>query len=356
MHERIYHPGADDVAVLKLREKVWGAHHPHTDASFFKWLFQDNPDGCGSGVVSLQDDAIIGFAGIIQRQACLGDQSLSICHGLEFMVDPDTMRKLTNTPLRVLKAHLQRMKDLRADIAINYPNDNSVRLLTSKYVGYKKVFEPQLFARTLPNFRFSDKASLKQTAQVSVARVASVYSNFVSWHRKGDVFIEKIDKFDDRFDDLNVRINSDNKLRFNRSSRFLNWRYKQHPLYRYNTFAATRAGELAGYIVVSSRQLFNTNVGLICDLNVAGNDSKSTEYLIDAAYDHARRNNLSVLVDQQLSDNNRSHALQRCGFLKIPPRFNPKQFRMVARHFNERGSVSLDPSMWAFSWGDMDVV
>ncbi|MZR32398.1 hypothetical protein [Sneathiella litorea] len=359
MSERPYRPGEDDKAVLKLRAKVWGADHSHTDESFFKWLFQDCPFGMGSGVVSIHDDVVVGFAGLILRPAQIGTQTLLGCQGVDFMVDPDTTSNLSRVPFRIIKAHSQRTKDLGADFAVSFPNDSSVRLQTSKHFGYQILFKPQMFVRPLPCFRFSsenDDSLPTQLLKTSAARLTSVYSSVRSWRRSKDITLEDLDHFDDRFDELNTTIMSDGKLHLDRGSRYLNWRYTQHPIYQYKILAASSANQLLGYIVVSPRQVFGTLAGLICELSVAGNEIAISEQLINAAAKVAQESKISILVDQQHPNSPYSDALVRCGFIKVPQRFNPKQFRMVAREITSAGHTAMEPHVWSFSWGDMDVV
>ncbi|WP_169544004.1 hypothetical protein [Sneathiella aquimaris] len=358
MHERLYCPGKDDAALLSLRAKVWGADHPHTNPAFFKWLFQDNPNGEGSGIVKIRDDTIIGFAGFIPRPCQAGEQTLKMAHGLEFMVDPETMRHLNRVPFQLMAAHNQRIEEAGNDFAINFPNDSSVRMLTSKHVGYQQIFEPQLMVRPLPGFSFltfEKGAIFSQIFKICAANLASVYSTLVSLRFRKDIQIEELQRFDDRFDDLNKRLARDGKIRLNRDSKTLNWRFCQHPIYQYQKYAAIRQGQLVGYIVMSPRQLFNTKAGLICDLSVEGNDPLVIALLVNALY-KKKEDKISILVDQQIPGSAQMRALTRCGFFKIPPAHNPKQFRMVARVSTDRGEIAFHPDKWAFSWGDMDVV
>jgi len=358
MHERIYRPGEDDTALLNLRAKVWGADHPHTNPAFFKWLFQDNPNGQGSGIVSIRDETIIGFAGFIPRLCHLEDRTLKMAHGLEYMVDPETMSRPNRVPFRLMIAHGERIDELRNDFAINFPNDSSVRILTSRHFGYKKVFEPQLLVRPIPGFRFlkiEKEALLSQVFKTCAANLASGYSSIISQRLTNGIQIEELEMFDERFDDLSKRRSKDGKIRLNRDSKTLNWRYIQHPIYQYRKFAATRNGQLVGFIVMSPRQVFNTNAGIICDLSVEDDDPSVIAQLVNTVCKN-NTDKISLLVDQQIPGSSRMQALLKCGFFKIPPSQNPKQFRMIARMSTNCSDVVTDPNKWEFSWGDMDVV
>ena len=351
MSERVYVPGQDDELLLALRADVWGADHPHTCAAFYKWLFQDTPGRAGSGFVYLREGEAIGFAGIAARQARMGDARLSIAHGLDFMVSPNLTGVLSGrVGVKVLNRHARLGGELGNDLTLNYPNDNSHRMLISKQVRYAPVFSPTLFVRTLGPVSFPDAGLAKALGGSAAGIAAALYGTVRSAGAARGIDVAEIEEFDARFDAHWERLCQDGMLRFQRDAETLNWRYD------YTIFAAQAADGILGYVVVSEREVSGTQALLICDLAVAGDDGAVGAALLAKVAAHARAQGLALIATQALPGTSLQTMLAKAGYLAVPDRLNPKPFRMIAMAYTEAGKPALDPANWAFTWGDMDVV
>ena len=357
MTMRIYTPGRDDSVILDLRARVWGADHPHTSPAFYKWLFQDTPSGPGTGVLDEKDGAALGFAGMTNRLARMGDQDVKIAHGLDFMVDPGLGGMLSGrVGVRVLNRHAKLADEISADVNLNYPNDNSLRMLTSSRVSYDHIFSPDLFVCPLGAPRVRDRGALAAPG-IKLAGVAGgSYAALRGLGAGRGISVSRIETFDDRFDDHWERLCADGKLRFNRDRATLDWRYSAHPIYSYTKLIATRGEELLGYVILSKRDFAGLDALLVCDLGVAGNDARVAAALLAEAKQEAKAQKTRLLVSQAIDPSALSPLLRSAGFLKVPPRFNPKCFRMIAMAHTTPGQSAMTASHWAFGWGDMDVV
>jgi hypothetical protein len=187
-------------------------------------------------------------------------------------------------------------------------------------------------------------------------KATSLYSSLRALGAGKGIEIEEINSFDNCFDEFWKHLQTDGHLRFVRDAKTLNWRYVNHPLYSYRMFVALKDEKVIGYIVISPRDVMGTEAYLICDLCVVDGQKKVYEGLLCKAISEARKNKKSALVGQYLPDDQRRKSLSRCGFIGLPSKFNPKQFRMVAMSFNDQGSAVLAADNWSFNWGDMDVV
>lgn len=356
MADRVFVPGEDDAAVLALRARVWGADHPHTDPAYFKWLFRDSPAGIGTGIVFEKDGAAIGFAGICARNAVMGERTIRISHGLDFMVDPGVSGVLSGrVGVKVLVRHVEEAEAKGFDVNLNYPNDNSHRMLVSKRVRYEPVLEPALYLRPISPWRGAAGVTQSLPRRAALAG-AAIYSRLRSVGLSPPARILEIDNFDTRFDALWPRICADGRLRFCRDSRTLTWRYRQNPVYRYRILAAERDGRLDGYIVTSQREIMDTAAELVCDLGVAHDAPSTAAQLLHEAASRARRDRIALLATQAVPTDPVCAALRRAGFLRVPNALNPKPFRMIATAHTEAGKWAMQGKNWAFAWGDMDVV
>ncbi|MGB7240814.1 MAG: hypothetical protein WBC93_01850 [Sulfitobacter sp.] len=357
MVERIFIPGQDDEDVLDLRARVWGADHPHTSRAFYKWLFQDTPAGVGSGNIFERNGKVVGFAGIANRRAQLGQTQLKIAHGLDYMADPGLGGMLSGRIAhKVLITHAKHVKNLNYDCGLNYPNDNSYKMLITKRMTYSTVLEPSLFFRTVGAVAVKNKGLSRQIAPRLAGSLGGLYATARSIGRRRSAEILPAAEFDARFDDHWDRLTKDGKLRFYRDATTLNWRYAQNPLYEYQTLVALDAGAVAGFVVVSKRHLFGIDAMLICDLSVADGTRDTEHGLLDAVRSLAKRQGVRLIISQALRSSRTAQSLGRMGFLRVPQKINPKQFRMVAKSYTDVGVNGLKSDAWAFSWGDMDVI
>lgn len=355
MECRLYIPGTDDLAVLRLRAKVWGADHPHTSAAFYEWLFRQTPDGPGTGIVSERDGAVVGFAGITRRSGRLGDAHLGFSHGLEFMVDPDLGGMLSGrVGAQVLKAHAILAKDEGLDFNLNYPNDSSNRMLVSNRIGYTPVLRPDLHVCATGPLHAQGGVARK-LAYGMAGGMAAIYARLRGLG-KGSTGVEVVSAFDARFDDHWDRLCRDGRLRFTRDAQTLTWRYRQNPLHDYTVLAVPSSDGIAGYAVVAARTILGTEAMVICDLQAADSTAKTLGTLLQAIRSTAKTAKTPLIVSQAISQGAEAQALRSAGFVRIPQRFNPKPFRMVLTSYTDLGHKALLPDNWAFAWGDMDVV
>jgi hypothetical protein len=362
MSERQFYLGQDEEAILALRSKVWGIDHLHTNMEFFRWLFHKTPYGRGSGILSLNKFGVpVSFAGISHRKAQIGHTELSIAHGLEFMVDPDVPKMASGRiGMRTLSAHRKLAKELGYDCSINFPNGNSYRMLESRQGKYSHILNTELFVYPFYGYTISARKHsnfFKRFFMSAGARSAALYSASRIHGAARDHTIRKIDEFDSSFDVFWERLQADGKLRLVRDARTLNWRYVKHPIYKYDIFLATDSQQdVIGYAVASPRNVMGTNAYLVCDVSALGNNKNVRETLIRAVIDHAKDSAVSAVVAVPSTNDTIQKELFRCGFLRIPDRVSPKQFRLLGIAFNANGNAALDKDNWLFGWGDTDVV
>ena len=357
MKVRSYIPGENVDQVLDLRAEVWGADHPHTDPAFYKWLFQDTPIGPGSGIIVERNDRVVGFAGMHIRLARHGDTTIRVSHGLDFMVSPSLGGVLSGRVMvKIVHSHRDLAIEKGFDCNLNYPNDNSHKILVSKRFEYEPVFETDLYLRTVGPVTFKDSGMAKRIGSSVIGRAGALYAKARSATLRKSATIEQVTQFDARFDDHWERLWPDGRLRFMRDAQTLQWRYGAHPLHDYTILAALKDGEVAGYAVVTTREIMSTDALLICDLAVAGDDKGVNDVLLEGVAETAKRLGTPLIVAQAVRTHPSTRNLTRAGFLRVPHKANPKPFRLIAGQYSDRGAPVLDANAWSFSWGDMDVV
>lgn len=348
-----YRPGPDDAEVLDLRTRVWGADHPHTSAAFLTWLFRDNPVGEGGGVLLRRGGTLIGFAGLCPRLALRNGETVRVAHGLDFMVDPAATRGLSGT-------HAVRVAAGWADLAaaqgyafgINFPNANSIRLLTSDRLGWRPVLSPRLLVRPLPGLRLREglPAGIPHAlADLGSSVLARGLDLAVRLRVRGWPTVSA--RHD--FAWLAPVPSPGEGIGLARDPAVLAWRYLHHPLHRYRLFTCGDGAGASG-LVAAPRTLFGVPSSLVVDLLGAEHPTAAAA-LVAAAVADAAGQGARIVGGLALAGSPLDRALRRAGFLPVPARLDPKPFHLVARPLAEPGQDGFS-GRWRFAWGDMDVV
>ncbi len=355
---RDFIPGKDEGLLLSLRAAVWGEDHSHNNSDFFSWLFETNPDGHGGGVLSEECGEAFGFAGLATRSLmCQGNQ-VTIAMGMDYMIHPEHRNGFAATRLvnSWIKSVSDNVRDY--DFALCFPNDNSYKILTGKKLGWQPIFQLTMLTRPigsvseLPGKLACVPSWILAPGFRTLSLLCTLRTVILNRHRLGGKAVE-ITHFDARFDRLwdlaGVTMGSV------RNADHLNWRYKEHPLYQYKTFAWIDDEQVLGYIIVTQREAFNIPSLLIVDVLSDSGSSGVVEALTITVADYARSIGASMLCTQVIKGSTLNAAFSRSGMIAVPKQLAPKSFALTA-HGLGRPLPALDVDSWHFTWGDMDVV
>lgn len=359
-----FRPGADDAAVLALRAAVWGADHPHTDPAFHRWLFgADNPAGPGGGVMIRREGRVIGFAGLRPRLARLDGRDVRIAHGLEYMVDPAVGGGLAGRlALRVAAGWAEMAMEQGFAFGINYPNENSRRILTSERLGWRPVLSPRLMVRALSGSGALERPTgllARPVARLGLRCAALAQRGFAALGRgSGPGAALTLDPSAPRdaimIDALWRQIADLRRVGLRRDAAALGWRYAAHPLRRYALLGWALDGDLKALIVTTERTLHGMRCLMIVDAMIDPATPEAFRALIARAAADAARAGCALAVAEAAPGCALSRALSESGFVSTPRRLDPKPFMLVALPLVE--AAITEAAGWRFSWGDMDVV
>ncbi len=353
-------PGVHDEEVLKLRAVVWGSDHLHTDPLFFEWLFQKNPASDGKGIVVIKDGRVVGFAGMVIKDALYLGEEVSIAYGLDFMVHPDVRASMT--AFRITKKWIKMAKELGCRIAVVFPNEVSHNFLTDTKVGFIPVVSPLLKVRPLRGITIGKElfpavpSSLLTLSARVLDKCTAVWAHF-----KQGTFPQGspslITEFDERFDKLWSLAYSPDMISIRRDAQYLNWRYnKDFPTYSYIRIAWTYKNEVLGYVILSPREINGIKTMLLVDVLV----NPEIPFVLDALIHEAMRqttiNGRGLFVAQAMPSSELQKSLSRLGCLSVPDKVNPKAFTLTALNLGVDSAQLLSPSRWYLTWGDMEVV
>jgi hypothetical protein len=353
-------PARDMDAMLALRAAVWGKDHPHNDARFFEWLFADD-DAPAKGIVTRDKDGkVVGFGCLCLKRLLLDGRTVKVAHGLDYMAHPGLPPlSRSREAVRVATHWLELARRVGSAVAVSYPNENSNRLLISKRVQLQPLFSPALLVRPLLRAKPAAPLHPRVPRWLSTAalRAAALASEVVrGGQRSSDAAVEEIGRFGFDADDLWNRASRGLKVALVRDARYLNWRYRDHPLYRYDAYAARRDATLDGILVATTREVGGLHCYLIVDALVDRWSNDTVTALCDAVVARARARGADVVGALAASGSDFYRVLRKQGFFPLPERLSPKEFNASGTVFLDSAASALNPAAWHFAWGDTDVV
>jgi GNAT superfamily N-acetyltransferase len=121
--------------------------------------------------------------------------------------------------------------------------------------------------------------------------------------------IQEVVQFRDDFD----RIDEENQPRLGlvKNSRYLNWRYMQHPHHKYRCFAIFDRDAMSGYCVLR----FDEDTAKICELECTPREPSSLLALLAEIKTLAKESGCSTLTIWQNSSSTKQAALRKMGFI-----------------------------------------
>ncbi len=160
--------------------------------------------------------------------------------------------------------------------------------------------------------------------------------------------IEEVNHFSSEIDELWNTAKRAHPPIFNRSTRFLNWRFVDVPALSYRRFVLRRDGIITGYVVTRSSQTEELPHGVIVDLLAHPDDPETIDTLIS----HAIRvlSPSSEYIEAAASIGQYLSAYKRMGF------WATKTMRptVVSRDTKVSESLNVSAPQWHFSKADHD--
>ncbi len=336
--------------ILSLRRIVFGEmEKDKLDERFWRWEFEEGPDGGAFIYIVEEGDKIIGhFADIPRRFSVQGEVVLGTL-SLDLMVHPDYWRKGIFGAMGRYGA--QRVKQENGIFLTAFPI-RSETIHGLKKIGWKEVVKlpvlvyPIKFSGIINRYlRFPHLSLLLG----GVTRF--FYLLFFGWKKKKgmeEVAIEKVSSLDDSFDAFWQKAYPLHPIVGVRNRNYLTWRYLRHPTRHYDIYRAKKCGEMKGYIVLRKVELLNFNSAVIVDLLAL--DEMSLAALVEKGIEHSRQEGADLLGFMVPSGHLYYKILREMGFLP-----SLKTFLFMVYPHSDR-EIFLSPGKWYVNWGDSDVI
>jgi hypothetical protein len=178
---------------------------------------------------------------------------------------------------------------------------------------------------------------------------ASAVHRAIDWSASApDAKVERIDSFDDRFDQLWLRANGKHSVIAVRDRRYLNWRFSSGPDSHYTILAASRDSSALGYLVVRISDHLGVRCGFMMDH--LAEDRETFSLLLRHAEELLRGEQAKAIVCSVMSAPYR-RRLFRHGFFPIPFR-NHSSAAVWLHPKDSRLQAFIDLPRWFLTMGD----
>ncbi len=232
--------------------RLWERNLPHAALARYKWLYEDGA-AIGRVAQSPAGDAV-GAAGLLPRRMKVFDETVVAGQAIDLNVD-QTHRAL-GPALRLQRAVAAAADERQFGLIYALPNQQSEAVF--RRMGYQVVGELQRWAKPLRWESVAARHSGLRASRRLVSRCADFLlhlgSREIRIGQPANLRLEVRENFDPRFDELWDSVAGNLSVAGERTSDYLDWRFRQCPVASHRILCLTSLnGELLAYLVFSQR-------------------------------------------------------------------------------------------------------
>ncbi|MFC2002762.1 GNAT family N-acetyltransferase [Chloroflexota bacterium] len=313
------HREGDEEGILELWKAVYPEkeYDPEKWLRWWRWLYKDNPAGGGRIWLAEHDGKIVGQYTIVPVKMKNGNKAVLGSQGLNLMTHPDYRRqKMFETLAR--KVYDEAEED-GLHIGYAFLNKFSCPGFVKK-LNWFDIGIMQPMAKPL-NWRNAVKLKIKSRfLQRVLAMGASLLVNKVFFRTSKPpdmegLTINQITSFDDRINALWAKVSTQHQIMVVRSKDYLNWRYGT-PEVNYSIFAAEKAGEISGYLILEHKILGEIKVSIIFD--TVAQSEEVMHCLVSKAVEDCQQKKAALILYSLIANKSYRRVLRKNGFISLP--------------------------------------
>jgi hypothetical protein len=319
------------------------------DGARFDWLYRKNPDGEAVlwGIRKLDSGELAGFTAALPRRMMVEGQLRMAWNGADFSILPKF--RALGPAIKLRRAAKEGIDAGRADFLYAHPNER-MAVIHAK-VGHSPVGTMLRFARPLKTGQYLEGKLRSRLAARALGRVADPLFHLAArpWkHRRTcEVRLASPASFGDAYDRLFEGAAPALRVVGVRDARYLNWRYRENPLYQPHALEAWDNGQLRGYLLL----IVEDETVSIKDV-FPPSEPAVVRDLIAALIRQGRRLGLKSLSVTALETNPLLPVFAEFAFRQRPE--TSQMFGYVPADRPWHGAV-MDKNAWFLTVGDRDV-
>jgi len=161
------------------------------------------------------------------------------------------------------------------------------------------------------------------------------------------------------FDHLTNNLPKRIKVSQNRNHKYLQWRYKDHPTRKYNTYIIKKESEIIGYIITRETKFKGKAIGVILDFVTNGEINNEEEFvnLVKFSLLELQNRGVALTIATFQPTILEYKILCKAGFFKVPEFMKPEPLPFIVKIFDENNEElkSIENyANWFFTFGDYD--
>ena len=254
----------DKEIILSLLQRIGYTGFPR-DSKRYDWSFKQCPYGKGLFWLAKFEptDSFVGITSLSPRKLLVNGKPIYAGIMGDFVVDKN--HRGYGPALKLQREVLSKLNDF--GYIFNYAAPNKFGAPIVSRVGYKEICRYKLYIKPLKTVIIPKKYLPRYLQSNVLLNIIDFFNSIILKDKRvKDTFgysIEMPDLFDERFDVLWEKASKQFNIMGERSSKFLDWRYKHSCLHNYKIFCILNdEKELAGYIVYS----VENNICLVSDM------------------------------------------------------------------------------------------
>ncbi|MFB0561240.1 MAG: GNAT family N-acetyltransferase [Candidatus Lokiarchaeia archaeon] len=323
---------------------------------YWTWENKQNPDG-HMIVVAEHAERLVGYFGTIFRRLKLGDKIVKAALSIDHMVHPQYRRQGMYSSADKLRH--DSVEENGATIFMGFPNAQSRRAHPKE--GHQEIFTIPTMAKII-NFTPVFQAFLRNNSLSWI--IGPFMTKFVSIFFRGqrtripkNLSINRVSRFDSRFDKLWASASKNLRIAGVRDSRRLNWRFIGVPHREYVTLAASVNGELQAYVVLRIVERRGMPFGLLVDMLAASEADEALLALINISEAFFLSKKVAGILCIMLPGWY-SKILRQAGFIRLPKRLERTEWVIMVNFLDPAidNEFFKNPRNWHMTYEDTDVL
>jgi len=339
--------------------ELWQAVYPleqYDRASWlrwWRWKYRENPAGTGQIWVADHRGKIVGQDAFIFMQMKVGNEILKACQNVDLVIHPDYRYQSMFTTLA--REALDELGKQAVHITIGFPNEAAIP--GHKKSGWFDIATMKIMLKPL-NWKSVVRLKIRNRLLSEFLAVGAtlVFDKIFFRTREAPAVdglaVAQVTSFDERFDRLFARVSGQYPIMVVSNKDHLNWRFSA-PGKHYSIFAAEKANEVRGYLVLRDMILGNTKMTSV--FYMIAESEEVMHCLVSAAEKVCQRAGVDRIVYSLIADRTYHRVLRRNGFISLP--FRKGAYFCAYSSATQISKTFLqDPKNWLVQIGDSDAL
>jgi GNAT superfamily N-acetyltransferase len=356
-----YRPG-DEADILALNRLEYGPTHVMVSPEDFDWRYAKNPAG-QTHISVMRDEPsgrVVGFTWTIPLGMRLFGQSRLAALTANLLIHPDYRDSLAY--IKLIRYRQQVLRQQGIPFRYNFP----IETLYERTGRLEKMssFVIPLLVRPLNMARLAQTRFTQRWRQLFFGwggQIAAplLFHSQARGMQQYPLKIEKLDQFDERFDDLWARVQDKYAIMVVRNRAFLTWRFAPVSGRAYHTLVASAGDELVGYIVLRcTNEIQGILTGLVADLLLEPGDrgKAAGTLLLAEAWKFFRAAKVWLAGGLAFPHTAEYQVMQRAGYRPVPQRLAPRVFRVAFNCYDKAlpDTAQIKISDWFITMADYE--